>query len=210
MEFSIAPPTPSRAGEIAEVHLQAMNDNLLLHAQFPSDEALGFLRAWLTKDTVDHLENPSQGVLLAKKDETGETLGFVKWTMHREPEGKEEHEELPDVCRAIYVDSYIELTAKVRKEVMGTEPYYHVTFLCTSPEYAARGVGSRLLRSVMSLAEAEGTAVVLESTMGAVAFYQKLGFEIRQGLDMMLPPRGSDVPTELYEERCMVWKADKL
>jgi predicted N-acetyltransferase YhbS len=62
----------------------------------------------------------------------------------------------------------------------------------------------------MSLAEAEGTAVVLESTMGAVAFYRKLGFEIMQGLDMMLPAIGSSDPTELYEERCMVWRSDKL
>ncbi|CAG9992573.1 unnamed protein product [Clonostachys byssicola] len=209
MEFSIAPPTPSGAGEIAEIHLQAMSSNLLLHAQFPSDEALGFVRAWLTKDSVDHLENPSQGILVAKREGTGETLGFVKWTVHREPEREEEHEELPDSCRAIYVYSYVELTARVRKEVMGTEPYYHVTYLCTSPEYAARGVGSRLLRSVMALAEAEGTAVVLESTMGAVAFYQKLGFEIMQGLDMMLPAIGSSEPTELYEERCMVWRSDK-
>jgi hypothetical protein len=133
MEFSIAPPTSSDAGETAEIHLQAMSSNLLLHAQFPSDEALGFLRAWLTKDSVDHLENPSQGILVARKEGTDETLGFVKWTVHREPEGEEAHEELPDSCRAVYVYSYVELTARVRKEVMGTEPYYRKSYRRDGP-----------------------------------------------------------------------------
>lgn len=56
------------------------------------------------------------------------------------------------------------------------------------------------------MAAEDGKAVVLESTMSAVSFYERLGFEIAKSLDMMLPPRGSSDPTELYEERCMVWK----
>uniref|UniRef100_A0A8H7NF80 N-acetyltransferase domain-containing protein n=1 Tax=Bionectria ochroleuca TaxID=29856 RepID=A0A8H7NF80_BIOOC len=191
-----------------------MSSNLLLHAQFPSDEALGFLRAWLTKDSVDHLENPSQGILVARKEGTDETLGFVKWTVHREPEGEEAHEELPDSCRAVYVYSLTEemdpedvwVLVAIEEARKG-----HVRYLSVHESgICGPGVGSRLLRSVMSLAEAEGTAVVLESTMGAVAFYRKLGFEIMQGLDMMLPAIGSSDPTELYEERCMVWRSDKL
>lgn len=42
--------------------------------------------------------------------------------------------------------------------------------------------------------------------MSAVSFYQRLDFKVAKSLDMMLPPRGSSDPTELYEERCMVWK----
>lgn len=41
--------------------------------------------------------------------------------------------------------------------------------------------------------------------MNAVGFYEKLGFRMQQGLDMRLPARGSDEPTELYEEKCMTW-----
>lgn len=43
--------------------------------------------------------------------------------------------------------------------------------------------------------------------MNAVSFYQKLGFRVARSLDIKLPPPGSDNPTVLYEERCMVWKA---
>jgi hypothetical protein len=49
-------------------------------------------------------------------------------------------------------------------------------------------------------------AVVLESTMNAVSFYERLGFVIANELGLMLPAPGSEVPTELYEERCMVWR----
>jgi ribosomal protein S18 acetylase RimI-like enzyme len=46
---------------------------------------------------------------------------------------------------------------------------------------------------------------VLEATMNAVGFYEKMGFEVRDELSMVLPRRGADEPTEVYEERCMVW-----
>lgn len=62
-----------------------------------------------------------------------------------------------------------------------------------------------MLRSVLDKAAAAGVPVVLEATMNAVTFYERLGFEIRQELTMMLPPRGSNEPTEHYAERTMVW-----
>lgn len=61
------------------------------------------------------------------------------------------------------------------------------------------------MRKVQELAAAENLPIVLEATMNAVTFYQKMGFEVRDELSMMLPPRGSSEPTEFYEERCMVW-----
>jgi GNAT superfamily N-acetyltransferase len=81
-----------------------------------------------------------------------------------------------------------------------------VTYLCTTPSYAGQGAASALLWRVQELAAADSMSVVLESTMNAVSFYQRLGFAIEQGLDMMLPKRGSNEPTELYEEKCMVWR----
>lgn len=82
-----------------------------------------------------------------------------------------------------------------------------MTFLCTDPGHGGRGAASALLRKVQDSAAAENMPVVLESTMEAVAFYKKFGFKVAKGLGMMLPPRGSDKPTELYEEKSMVWRA---
>lgn len=41
--------------------------------------------------------------------------------------------------------------------------------------------------------------------MNAVTFYERLGFKVQEKLEMTLPARGSSEPTELYEERTMVW-----
>ena len=51
---------------------------------------------------------------------------------------------------------------------------------------------------------------MLESTMNAVSFYERLGFQDASGhgssIEMKLPARGRSEPTEVYEERCMVWR----
>lgn len=80
-----------------------------------------------------------------------------------------------------------------------------VTFLCTKPEYAGKGTGTMLLKKVMNQAAADKLPVILESTMNAMTFYEKLGFHVAESLELMLPPRGSSEATERYEERCMVW-----
>lgn len=81
-----------------------------------------------------------------------------------------------------------------------------MTYLCTDPEFGGRGAGSTLLRRVQAEAGAENMPVILEATMNAVSFYEKLGYQVQDELEMMLPARGSDEPTEHYEERIMVWQ----
>lgn len=66
-----------------------------------------------------------------------------------------------------------------------------------------------LLREVQRRAAAEDVAVVLESTMEAVLFYERFGFRAERSLTMVLPRRGESKPTELYEERTMVWTPGK-
>ncbi|KAK7421513.1 hypothetical protein QQZ08_009928 [Neonectria magnoliae] len=63
-----------------------------------------------------------------------------------------------------------------------------------------------LLREVQAKAAADRVPAILEATMNAVTFYERLGFDIRLELAMMLPPRGSSEPTEHYTERTMVWQ----
>ena len=237
MAFDIISAVEGDAAEVADVHIKAMNDNALLHAQFPNAESLAFLRTWLVADTIQHVRDGKKGVLVAK----GERFAsFVKWEVRggktSETDQTAHTEDWPSCCRAEYLDPYADLTAKVRKEVMGDSSYYRkfqirdmvagpslrpwsptlacltwpvdVTYLCTTPSYAGQGAASALLRRVQELAAADSMAVVLESTMNAVSFYQKLGFAIKKGLDMVLPKRGSNEPTELYEEKCMVWRPD--
>ncbi|EHK24927.1 uncharacterized protein TRIVIDRAFT_29898 [Trichoderma virens Gv29-8] len=213
MSLIICAPSEAEAPAVSTVHLRAMDENLLTHAQFPSPEGLQFFHSWLERNTLEHLRDGDKGVLVAKDGETGEVVSFVKWLVHRPGEGEQQHqveEEWPDVARGEYLDPYAALTERVRNRAVGEEAaYYHPTYLCTDPRWAGRGAASLLLRKVQDLAAADGLPLVLEATMNAVTFYQKMGFEIKDELSMMLPPRGSSEPTEFYEEKCMVWVPPK-
>jgi hypothetical protein len=55
--FEIVIPLPDDAVITSDIHLRAMEDNLLTHAQFPNPQAWEFFREWLTKNTLDHIRH---------------------------------------------------------------------------------------------------------------------------------------------------------
>ncbi|KAF4978789.1 hypothetical protein FZEAL_4903 [Fusarium zealandicum] len=209
MAFEIAVPSEQDAPSTASTHLTAMDANLLMHAQFPTAESRDFLRNWLCRDTLNHVSSSDKKVLISRDTETGRIASFIKWSIQRQirlrgNEDESHEEELPACCRQEYIGSYAALTKDARIKVLGDQPHYHVTYLCTDPDFGGRGAASGLLRRVQAEAAADSMPVILEATMNAVSFYERLGFETRQELDMMLPPRGSSLPTERYEERTML------
>lgn len=133
MAFNVVSAGDGDAREIAEIHLQAMDYNALVHAQFPNPDSLAFLRGYLEKETVEHVQDNDKGVLVARDSGTGETGGFVKWLVHCEQNAKSAGEEKaqaetttqwPAYVRGEYLESYGQLTAILRKEAMGDSPYY--------------------------------------------------------------------------------------
>ncbi|KAF4987691.1 hypothetical protein FGRMN_10217 [Fusarium graminum] len=212
MAFEIVIPSEADAPGVADTFFTSMDINLLMHAQFPNPESKEFMRSWILKDTMDHVRSGDKGVLVARDPETGKIASFAKWNIQRQPrqeENEDQHDdEFPDFCRRQYLGPYAALTKNKRDKVLGDKTYYHVTYLCTDPGFQGRGAASVLLRRVQAEAAQENAPVILEATMNAVSYYQRLGFEIREELDMLLPARGSDEPTEYYEERVMVWTRD--
>ncbi|CAF3538757.1 hypothetical protein FGSG_09523 [Fusarium graminearum PH-1] len=210
MAFEIIVPSEKEVPGVADTFFAAMDINLLMHSQFPTPKSKEFMYGWLLKDTMDHIQSADKGVLVARDPETGKIASFAKWNIQRQPRlGEEEDhddEEFPDYCRRQYLGPYAALTKSKRDKVLGEKPYFHVTYLCTDPEFGGRGAGSTLLRRVQAEAAAENMPVILEATMNAVSFYEKLGYQVQDELEMMLPARGSDEPTEHYEERIMVWQ----
>jgi GNAT superfamily N-acetyltransferase len=77
--------------------------------------------------------------------------------------------------------------------------------VCTDPRWRGRGAASSLTRLVQEKADSDGLPVYLESTMNAVELYRGLGFVPLDGFRMAIPKRGSTLPSELYEEVCMLW-----
>lgn len=130
MSLILCTPSETDVSAVSTVHLRAMDENLLTHAQFPSPEGLQFFHGWLERNTLEHLRDGDKGVLVAKDGETGEVVSFVKWLVHRPGEQEQvEEEEWPDVARAEYLDPYAKLTERVRNRAVGEEAAYYREFV---------------------------------------------------------------------------------
>lgn len=122
----VTPAVEGDASEVAEVHLKAMDSNELIHAQFPSPDALDFLRSYLEKETVEFLQSSDKGVLVAKDSQSGEIASFIKWVVHHgDAEELSPADDIwPSFCRTEYLNPYANLTASIRKSVIGSDSYY--------------------------------------------------------------------------------------
>lgn len=66
--------------------------------------------------------------------------------------------------------------------------------------YARRGIGTALVRWALNRCEAEGFPAYVESTVEAVAFYERLGFEFAGKISMEIGEVTGDKDHGLYEE----------
>lgn len=126
------------AAASARIHLEAMDYNILLHAQFPGAEALKYLREVLDRDTVEHVRDGAgkgaegkgkKRMLVARVKGEDEPVAFVKWS--KRDGGDEDEDEAvswPGFCRAEYLDTYGEMTAAARRVVLGSAPHYRMFF----------------------------------------------------------------------------------
>ncbi|KZL63829.1 GNAT family acetyltransferase [Colletotrichum tofieldiae] len=123
----------------------------------------------------------------------------------QQAESDDEREEWPASANREYLTAYDSAASTARREVMGSRPFLHLTFLCTDSRFRGRGVGTALMRAVTEVARAEGLPVFLESTTDAVPFYEKLGFVRTGGFRMSIPNGNPPNSKEgVYEEVCMI------
>lgn len=81
-----------------------------------------------------------------------------------------------------------------------------MAFVCTDPGFQGKGAGSLLTQKVQEAAGAADLPIYLESTIGAVKMYERLGFVTMDSFEMVVPKRGRAGETDVYEELCMLWK----
>jgi len=136
-QFKIARPCPADAPQIAKIHLEAMESNPLLHAQFPTSESLDAARQFLAAYTEKQLASDASGVLVARDPESDAVVGFVKWDSPSHPEVvKVEGGELREIsgCRPEFLDGYVALAEEAMKRSFGDRACYRECF--TSPHLA--------------------------------------------------------------------------
>ncbi|KAJ6437792.1 dihydroxy-acid dehydratase [Purpureocillium lavendulum] len=126
MGFDIVVPTAEEASAISDIHLRAMDNNALTHAQFPGAAAMDFFRGWLDRNTLQQARDAHKGVLVARDADTGEVASFIKWLVHEsgtDESAAKDLEPFSEPCNVQLLNSYGELTERMRKQAMGTKPY---------------------------------------------------------------------------------------
>ncbi|GFF26888.1 puromycin N-acetyltransferase [Aspergillus udagawae] len=104
--------------------------------------------------------------------------------------------------------SWTEKVEQAADEIMGRTPCYRLSFIATDPSYARRGAGSLLVNWGIERSKKGNLPIALESTLDAVPFYKRLGFQAEARISMSLEGGaiGKDGETVLYEEECFVYR----
>lgn len=129
--FDIVIPLADDAAVTSDIHLRAMEENLLTHAQFPNPQAWEFFREWLTTNTREHIQHSNKGVLIARDSATGEIASFIKWLEYGSggevalpPPTTAVEDEWPEFCGRLILDEYTNIAADARKRVLGEKGYF--------------------------------------------------------------------------------------
>lgn len=138
--FDVVIPLADDASITSDIHLRAMQDNLLTHAQFPNPQAWEYFREWLTKNTMEHIQQANKGVLIARDPATGDVASFVKWLEYGPggevslltPTATTTEDEWPEFCGRGILDEYTVIAAEARKRILKERGYFR-KFLVSSP-----------------------------------------------------------------------------
>lgn len=121
--FDISAPSEDDVSRIAAIHLAAMKPNILLHAQFPTSEALQNLEPFLACLTISQLKNPKVGVLTARHPQSREIVSFIKWDLPvlqgNLEEGETKDFQWSDGCCQEYLDEYAALAEEAKQRAIG-------------------------------------------------------------------------------------------
>ncbi|KAL4793746.1 putative GNAT family acetyltransferase [Aspergillus venezuelensis] len=202
--------SPADAPRIADIHMAAFGTNHMLLAQFPTPEIREGLGVSLQEKALSEMQDPHWTVLVVRDEESGKIISFAKW-QHPIPLSEQDtYEEKPwDWPAGTRLDILDEWTRKVvdaGERLLGSTPYYSLSYIGTDPKYERCGAGSMLVNWGLERARRENVPAALESTKNAWAFYEKLGFKEEETMSMTLDGVGEGSESVLYEEVCFVFR----
>ncbi|PQE12583.1 hypothetical protein CJF30_00002477 [Rutstroemia sp. NJR-2017a BBW] len=212
LQLSVA--TADDAEEIASIHLATFDENVLLHAQFPTEVSLASLHECLKQDVIETVKtgNPDKIDLVVRDTEIDQIISFAKYDLPSISVIGDDHafSELwpPKESRRDLLEKYATMAEAGKKRVLGVNPCYRMTFVGTRAEHRGRGAATLLVKWGLSRAKKENLPLYLESTIPASRLYRKLGFVTEDGFSLVLPGTGTGGQPYIYEELCMVRRWD--
>ncbi|KAH1567043.1 hypothetical protein KXV68_007508 [Aspergillus fumigatus] len=187
MVFALDTATEADAPRIADIHMAAFHTNGMLLAQFPTPAVRKGLWTSLVDKVVKEIRDPQWEVLVAREADD-RVVSFAKW------------------CLPLSESTVYEEEPWVWPEGTNMAILNGLSFIATDPSYALRGAGSLLVNWGIERSKEENIPIALESTLDAVPFYQRLGFQTEARISMPLEGIGKDGEAILYEEECLVYR----
>ncbi|KAH8890332.1 acyl-CoA N-acyltransferase [Thozetella sp. PMI_491] len=180
--IQIRPATLDDAAAIADVHIKALDAWNDFYAAFYVLSP----RESMPKATVLAMNNPSQNFVVAVDSSSGEVVGFVRY-----------HVEDPDIkdkpstsgLAALFTpkehlkelkDRFDERDDEMDAVYLGAskeQRHYYIKHLMVHPDQQRKGIGKKLLSSVVAKSDAEGIPSFIVASAEAYGLYAKLGFE---------------------------------
>lgn len=142
---------------------------------------------------------PALRVRRATPDDATRLHGLVRASARAGWSGVYSHEQVTAWCRLStpeYYQACIEirdvLVAEIDGEIAGFAQLdmgqRRVLSLYVAPAHVRRGIGSALLRSIERIAVRRGVLeLVLSSSLGAVMFYERVGYRAGERVELQLP-----------------------
>lgn len=224
MVFALDTATEADAPRIADIHMAAFHTNGMLLAQFPTPAVRKGLWMSLVDKVVKEIRDPQWEVLVAREADD-RVVSFAKWCLPLSESTVYEEEPWvwPEGTNMAILNAWAKKVEQAAKEIMGKTPCYRtfcairlsdcdclhppgLSFIATDPSYALRGAGSLLVNWGIERSKEENIPIALESTLDAVPFYQRLGFQTEARVSMPLEGIGKDGEAILYEEECLVYR----
>ncbi|KAH3147362.1 hypothetical protein LV164_004197 [Aspergillus fumigatus] len=191
--FALDTATEADAPRIADIHMAAFHTNGMLLAQFPTPAVRKGLWMSLVDKVVKEIRDPQWEVLVAREADD-RVVSFAKWCLPLSESTVYEEEPWvwPEGTNMAILNAWVKKVEQAAKEIMGKTPCYRLSFIATDPSYALRGAGSLLVNWGIERSKEENIPIALESTLDAVPFYQRLGFQTEARVSMPLEGIGKD------------------
>ncbi|KEY82293.1 acetyltransferase GNAT, partial [Aspergillus fumigatus] len=173
--------------------MAAFHTNGMLLAQFPTPAVRKGLWMSLVDKVVKEIRDPQWEVLVAREADD-RVVSFAKWCLPLSESTVYEEEPWvwPEGTNMAILNAWVKKVEQAAKEIMGKTPCYRLSFIATDPSYALRGAGSLLVNWGIERSKEENIPIALESTLDAVPFYQRLGFQTEARVSMPLEGIGKD------------------
>ncbi|KAI1178247.1 acyl-CoA N-acyltransferase [Nemania sp. FL0916] len=183
MSISIAPAQRDDLSAIAEINRRAYGEELVTRFAFTQEPDSKTMHEFFKARIASRFDDARTAIFKATDDATGEVLGFACWTLEAvdeavpPPTGKlvQDRDSAPrfmDLEFVMAAGKVVEALGRHRK----AETHYYLSAFAVDPSRQGQGIGTRLLRHCLRLADRASLPSWLISLPGSHSLYAREGF----------------------------------